>query len=129
MNMRECTFCQENKELSAFTKNNLTKDGYLNICKSCFNIRAAKYREKRKRTAPTELSGLKLNGTSIKDWCEMYLFFEKIGYDLEKNIHEQFCEKKNLQPKKRLRENVILFSVQECKEYMKNNNGPWNKKN
>jgi len=132
MNMKECTYCQEKKDLSAFTKNNLTRDGYLNVCKSCNNIRAAKYREKGQGAAPTELSGwsgLKMNGTTIKDWCGMYLFLEKIGYDLEKNIHEQFCEKNNLKQKKRRRENVIHYSVQECKEYMKNNHGTWNKEN
>jgi hypothetical protein len=32
-----------------------------------------------------------------KDYLKMYKIFDKIGYDLKQNIHEQFCEKYGLE--------------------------------
>lgn len=115
--MKKCNHCQEIKPFELFTRNNLCKDGYLNICKSCFNARAKKYREKWERKPPTEMSGLKLTNTTKKDWCEMFALLEKIGYDLTKNIHLQFCEKHSLTPrKKKPSEKMRTYIPSDCQE-------------
>ena len=47
-----------------------------------------------------------------EDWIETYEFLKSIGYDLsgDKTIHEQFCERYNLEPRKRMYEKSIQYS-------------------
>ena len=48
-----------------------------------------------------------------EDWIETFEFLKQIGYDLSKDIHEQFCDKHNLTPRKRKYENSIIYTPQE----------------
>lgn len=43
--MKECTKCNELKELSEFPKSSKRPDGYNSICKVCVNLHAKQYRE------------------------------------------------------------------------------------
>lgn len=43
MEMKHCTKCKENKNLSDFCKNSSTKDGVNYVCKSCDNKRRLEY--------------------------------------------------------------------------------------
>ena len=120
MNMKKCNHCGTEKVFSAFTRNNLCVDGYLNICKECYNLRAKKYREKKERQPPTDFSGLKLTNTTKEDWCKAFEFLERIGYDLTKDVHQQFCDKHLLTPrKKKPSENVISYIPSDCRERWK----------
>jgi hypothetical protein len=53
MNMKHCTKCKENKNLSYFCKNVSTKDGTNYVCKECDNKRRIEYFSKN-RLAETE---------------------------------------------------------------------------
>jgi len=115
--MRKCTYCGQEKELELFSKNNFTKDGYLAICKLCFNERAKTYRKKGEKKPASKTSGLKLGNTTKKDWCLMFAALEKMGYDLTRDIHQQFCEKHNLPPRKRKpSEKLITYIPSDCTE-------------
>ena len=41
-----CCSCKKNKDISLFSKNKNSKDGYKNYCKECASIQGKKYREK-----------------------------------------------------------------------------------
>jgi len=44
--MKKCNKCLIKKELFNFHKNNSSKDGYKNICRSCFTIQNREYKKK-----------------------------------------------------------------------------------
>ena len=75
-----------------------------------------KWREEKKKT-PDPLgahSALKLTNTKKTDYCDMYRFLGKIGYDLTRDIHIQFCEKYNLPLKKRPSKSQNHYGPNDC---------------
>lgn len=111
-----CCSCNKEKEIDFYWRNNQTKDGRDNKCKPC-KIKGLFCRKKKVKTIrgagkPKNINGPQLINVREKDWIEAYEFLKKIGYDLssDKTIHQQFCEKHNLKPKKRTYERSIQYT-------------------
>ena len=99
-----CCACNLEKPINYFYRNARLETGYEKRCKVCKRnkVKCRKSaEEKRERVGrPNLRDAPQLYNVKKKDWVEMYNFLKKIGYDLTKNIHEQFCKKHNLKPRK-----------------------------
>lgn len=96
-----CCGCSKEKPLTSFYKSKMVKSGYDNKCKIC-KQQGKLCRTGRKRVYNASLKrGPMLISVSTEDWIEAYRFLQRIGYDLSLNIHEQFCQKHNLNTRKR----------------------------
>jgi hypothetical protein len=99
---KRCTSCSQVKLLQSFYKRTHLKDGYDTRCKNCVNnqLYSSNYfRGKEKYIKDPAFDEIfRLKRTTEKDYIETYKFFERIGYDLKspKTIHQQFCERHNL---------------------------------
>ena len=80
------------------------------------SVYARNYRMKRKEEPVLPVPNLRLSTTKKSDYCAMYEFLEKIGYDLNRNIHEQFCEKYGLIPKKKRKGSPNSYFPSDCNE-------------
>jgi hypothetical protein len=109
---KKCCACNIEKSITSFYKNNSYPDCYDSKCKHCKKFKKSCARKARKKME-TDKYGPKLWNVKKKDWIETYEFLLKIGYSLEKDIHEQFCEKHNLIPRKRGYEKTIKYSPQD----------------
>jgi hypothetical protein len=101
-NEKKCTACFQVKPLTSFYKRNHLKDGYDPRCKIC--VRNKTYnpsfisRFETYDPDPAFDEIFRLRCTKVEDYVDTYKFFERIGYDLQspKTIHQQFCERHNL---------------------------------
>jgi len=112
---RVCCSCQKQKPLTEYYKNRNVSSGYSGKCKKCVssgNLCIKKEKSNKKKLIKREV-GPTLYSVSKEDWLETYSFLKSIGYDLTKNIHEQFCLKYNLKEKKRTYEKSIQYSPKE----------------
>ena len=94
-----CIACNIKKPINQFYRNNALIGGYEKRCKICKknNISSRQKNDKiYKSTKSTGDFSPSLVGLSQEDFRSCYLFLQKIGYDLNRNLHEQFCEKHNL---------------------------------
>lgn len=112
--MKQCCACQKEKTIDNFWKNNQLKGGYDNKCKFCKTQGKFCVKKEKKRSSigrPSNTTAPQLWNVRKKDWIETYEFLKKIGYDLssDKTIHEQFCEKHNIKPRKRMYEKSIQY--------------------
>lgn len=99
MESKVCKKCGLEKAIEFFPRNIGMKDGRLNKCKICHTRDTKLYRSlKVKKNTRHYMS---MNGITKSDWCRMFDFMKKIGYDPDQDIHTQFCEKHGLQPKKK----------------------------
>lgn len=100
MELKYCSRCHDLKLETEFFKNKRFEDGLDYYCKTC---RVIVNRKKRHKPEDMDLSYIKISYARPKDYHDMYLMLEKMGYDLnsEKSIHEQFCDKYGLEPIKR----------------------------
>ena len=108
-----CCACKKEKELKSFYVNAYMKDGYEARCKICKKSKIlCRKKEYVKRGRPQLKNQPQLWNVRKKDWIETYEFLKKIGYDLSSNktIHEQFCEKHNIKPRKRMYEKSLQYS-------------------
>ena len=93
---RTCASCNTKKSIKQFYRNNALIDGYEKRCKSCkINNISSRVKAEPKEKYNVELS-MNLVGLKEDDFKSTYLFLQRIGYDLKRSIHEQFCEKYNL---------------------------------
>jgi hypothetical protein len=101
-NLKEkmCKACMNVKDMKSFHKNNLFKDGYDSRCKLCkqmgktITVKGGKSEYKRRISGSDE--EIRLSSVHTEDWLETYDLLKLMGYDLTKNIAEQFCSKYNL---------------------------------
>jgi hypothetical protein len=110
-----CGACCKKLSIKWFYKNKSGKDGYDARCKICKKLGKKIYRGEKKQKANRAYAHLSLFNPKKEDWIETFMFLKSIGYNLssDKTIHEQFCEKYNLRPKKRTYEKSIQFSPKE----------------
>jgi hypothetical protein len=117
--MKQCCACLKEKTIDYFWKNKQIKSGYDNKCKVCKNsgkfcvVRRKKPKDKKNSVGrPARNNAPQLFNVKKSDWVETFLFLKEIGYDLssDKSIHEQFCEKYNLKPRKRMYEKSIQYN-------------------
>ena len=108
-----CCACKKEKELKSFYVNCYMKGGYEARCKMCKKSKIlCRKKEDVKRGRPQLKNQPQLWNVRKSDWIESYEFLKKIGYDLssDKTIHEQFCEKHNIKPRKRMYEKSLQYS-------------------
>lgn len=111
-----CCYCGEEKPIKSFYVNNYLPSGFEPRCKICKN---SKKKCRKKGTSgrgyKPEIDAPKLWNVRKQDWVDTYNFLKKIGYDLSshKSIHQQFCEKYNLEPRKRMYEKSIIYTPDE----------------
>jgi hypothetical protein len=89
-----CRACGKEKSVKQFHKQNAA-DGYTARCKACQNSGLLIPKNKIKNNGVLALT---LTGLKEGDYVDMYNFFERIGYSLDMDIHEQFCLKHGLKP-------------------------------
>lgn len=112
-----CSACGLKKSLTSFYKKGKLSEEYEARCKICrYNrvkqlkgIESILERGRPKQDAP------QLWNVRRSDWIETFEFLKKIGYNLsgDKTIHEQFCEKYGLNPKKRTYEKSIQYTTKD----------------
>jgi len=90
-----CRACNIEKDVKHFHKQNAVSDGYMARCKKCKLDGKLIPKEKKEKI---EFRPLTLAAPSIQDYTEMYLTLKKMKYDLNKDIHIQFCERYGLKP-------------------------------
>jgi hypothetical protein len=107
-----CGACNKVLKIKWFYTCKSCKDGYYARCKTCKKDGIKVYKGVKKPKPTGKYSNLSLFCTKEEDWVDTFIFLKSIGYDLSetKTIHEQFCEKYNLTPKKRTQEKSIQFS-------------------
>lgn len=104
----------ELKPLKDYHKQKVSKDGHNNKCAMCVNdYNKVKNRIKEKPRPDGSLRSMVIVHPSRYDYLMMYKAMEQMGYDLEKDIHLQFCEKYNLPPKQRQIKNKNKWSYKE----------------
>jgi hypothetical protein len=112
--MKNCCACDIDKPVSSFYKNNNLRMGYDAKCKLCRRTgmlcRKANNKEKpepvRKKEYPY------ITSPTQDDWIETFSFLKDIGYELrdDLSIHEQFCIKYNLTPRKKVYDAKTRFT-------------------
>lgn len=109
--MKKCCACEKTQELNKFYVNKSAKDGYHPRCKKCMSYGKLCKRGRPEGTAKPKKEiqktskyfgweEIRLWNPTKQDYIETYEFLKKIGYKLDESIHEQFCEKYELKPKK-----------------------------
>lgn len=107
--MKKCCACGETKELKFYYKNKAVPGGYFQRCKKCMTNgilcrqgrpTGMKYQVEGRKAKYDNSSWqeIRLQNPTKKDYIETYMFLKKIGYKLDESIHEQFCDKFDLEP-------------------------------
>jgi hypothetical protein len=94
-----CIACDVKKPINQFYRNNALIDGYEKRCKSCkINNISSRVKAEPKSFGEKYNAEVTMNLVGLRedDFRSTYLFLQSIGYDLSRNLHEQFCEKYNL---------------------------------
>lgn len=113
-----CRSCGIEKSINQFGKNSAFRTGYNTRCKICFknNVYVFKNRTDKANENTDEEKNFRLINPTIKDYTEMWIIFEKMGYDLKKPIHIQFAEKWGLNYDEHHlnKEKIAYFSPKDC---------------
>lgn len=109
-----CCSCKRAKQLKDFYRNSGSSSGYEGRCKICKKQKLRCYSSENKNKAgrPQLKNMPQLWNVRKKDWIDTFNFLKSLGYELsgQKTIHQQFCEKHNLQPRKRMYEKSIKYT-------------------
>ena len=92
---RICKSCGVEKDVKQYHKTKGVGDGYTARCKQCKMDGNLIPKEKKEKM---EYRPLTLAAPKREDYIEMYLTLKKMKYDLNKDLHIQFCEKYGLTP-------------------------------
>ena len=117
-----CKTCGLEKKITSYFKNRNNRDGLQSSCKICVTNKVKYYRQLKKDTESKDRErwdskALNIIGASKGDYCQMYSFMSKIGYNPEMDIHLQFCEKWGIKtPKQRSVKAKNQFTYQDCQE-------------
>ncbi len=117
MEVRICKACHKEKSIKQFYRNNQSKDGYEGKCKQCKINRVRIYEKKPRKTLyfGDWNDYFRLVNPTLQDYCLTYTFLENLGFNLEKDIHTQFCEKYNLQRTDRKKKDENKYFHFDCK--------------
>ena len=110
-----CGACNKLLKIKWFYTCKTCRDGYYARCKTCKKDGIKIYKGVKKPKSTRNYSHLSLFAPTKEDWVDTYMFLKGIGYEIreDKTIHEQFCEKYNLKPKKRTPEKSVQFSAKD----------------
>jgi hypothetical protein len=110
---RECRECNKRKTLNFFYKSTNYVDGYSYLCRRCFTDKKNRVKEpkpvNKEKIKSSKDDMAKMTVCSKQDYMDMYAFFEKIGYDITKNISQQFCDKYDLTYRERRNQDLSLY--------------------
>ena len=114
MDKKICKACNIEKPIKQFYKNNVFKDGYDSRCKICKSQNKKIYKGDGdwKKVKPYQQKWedqFNIKAAHKEDFLLMYEFITKIGYDVNQDVHQQFCDKHNLKYKKRVKKIYNLF--------------------
>lgn len=104
-----CKACGASKLMKDFRKHPTCAGGYYPRCKHCIANKNMIYSEKNKKQSGID-DFLGMTGTNKQTYIDMYLFLQKMGYDISKPIAEQFAEKHNLKVKQRSAHNPNKYT-------------------
>ena len=97
METKKCLECKVERRITMFEKRYNQRDGRMSVCKLCY-VKNAKPEPDKIETWEKEI---KLGKPTKEDYASMYEFMSIIGYDVNKDIQEQFIDKWNkVSPKK-----------------------------
>lgn len=106
---KQCKICEITKPLKEFFGCKKCSDGHLGVCKVCKKS-GKTIREKNPKTPKFNIMWSKLDDNFMKmsmvnqdDYRQMYEFLARCGYDVTKDIHQQFIDKWNVGVKKPLK--------------------------
>lgn len=119
MSTKVCRLCGKEKSIDSFYRRRAYTDGYAKECKICINIYNREYRNKRREEQkPVKKKerppSIRLNATRPEDYCEMWDFLASCGYDVQGNVHLQFCLKYGLTPDTKLLSIKKRLSYTDC---------------
>jgi len=117
--MKTCYVCGREKKFESFGRNNQYSDGLQRMCKICKNDRQRNYMKKRGRPRKQNSNEkidtkFRLVNPTKNDWCLMWSLLTEIGYDVNKNIHEQFAEKYKVPVKVKPPEKPNAYIPSQC---------------
>ena len=106
-----CRKCNETKPLSHFYMRSDMIGGHVNQCKSCHADYQREYKKKLQKESGNEP---RMAATQKSDYCIAFRWLKVMGYDLSKDIHQQFVEKHNLKYKNRPYVNKRKYEPCDC---------------
>jgi predicted Fe-S protein YdhL (DUF1289 family) len=116
-----CKGCKIEKDIDSFYNKKTNPDGKQSVCKICTKRMLKEYRLKKKlqvnKKEPLDTQHLNIVGATKNDYCAMYSFLSKIGYNVEGDIHTQFMNKWSLIVSNRPRKGKPnQYTYKDCKE-------------
>jgi len=57
-----------------------------------------------------------MSGVRKQDYSEMYRFFKELNYNIDEDIHRQFCERHGLKPKEIRKGKINAWSLEEIRK-------------
>lgn len=99
METKKCLECKVERRVTMFAKRYNQRDGRISVCKLCY-VKNAKPEPEKKESWENEI---KLGKPTKEDYAAMYEFMAVIGYDVNKDIQEQFIDKWNKVSQKKLK--------------------------
>lgn len=115
----KCKKCDNSFPKEFFHKKTCAIHGIASYCKVCANEYARKYRNEVREVKTVKRDEyLRMTGLAKKDYCRVYEFLQKIGYDIysEKSIHEQFCLKYGLPTKVARKSIKRIYTPKDCQK-------------
>lgn len=103
--LRVCVKCFQSLPHSDYYKSRREQGGFRSHCKYCDK----KYYRKNFFVKNHDTLEGYVKATK-QDYYETFSFLKSIGYNLEEDIHKQFCEKYNLTPRKRSSRNKNIYN-------------------
>jgi len=116
-----CTACGKLKSIKNFYRNALLKTGFEPRCKICKNnnIKSKKVSDtspRRNKWNTKWEDFFKMSGVRKQDYSEMYRFFKELNYNIDEDIHRQFCERHGLKPKEIRKGKINAWSLEEIRK-------------
>ena len=111
-----CKKCGIDKPINEYHKSKAFIDGFNNKCRGCVNLYNSIRNKEKRILAKKDYTNVffRLSNTPKRDYCSMFEFMDSIGYDINEDIHKQFCIKHNLPYKKRESKSKNLYTHCDC---------------
>jgi hypothetical protein len=109
---KECKVCKEIKPVKQFNKA-YGMDGFASRCKLCVKNKMLIPKELKEQPGRKELV-MELYATSKQDYVDTYKFIETMGYNLNDDIHIQFCKKYGLTPRSPKKKFLNHYTQKDC---------------
>lgn len=113
MEVKVCRACNKTKSVDSFYKNG--RGGKVARCKQC--ISEGRFIALRAKEPPKFTAHIRLSKTDKEDYVKTYELLEKMGYDLNGDIHLQFCERYDLEPRNPRQSFNFYFSAEDCLDF------------